>query len=200
MDYVRNYNKVIESKFPTALSVVRTFKCGLGEFYQDLKAYITVIRKLNKGGIRSLTVKETELYHVMPKDMMKMFPTLLFSAVPLAGNAVFPLVYYFPRHFLCKHFWTIQQRSEFTTHYFKQRLMNNRPTFRCMQAELKHMEKKKNPLREPWSKILALVGSGNQPQVCDILKCKKLFEGEPYSLVHMQPAHVVSIPSVCLLS
>lgn len=165
---------------------------GVKDFYNDVKEYIKIIRIVNTSGngFKSLTRKEIELYHQMPKDMMKVGPVLLVSALPFANYIVFPLAYLFPRHLLTHHFWNLQQKSEFTVLELKERLLHNKPVFRHLQEQLKSL--KNHKLCEPWRKILGMLGSGVQPSVEEILECQELFASAPYSIPCLRRSHVVS--------
>lgn len=205
VEYVKNYDKVIEARFPTAMHLYRTFKGGVAEFYKDLKTYILIIRKLNTtpGGLKNLNLTEIELYHTMPRDMIKIAPVLIISALPFTNSFIFPMTYYFPRQLLCHHFWTLQQRSEFQMYYLKGRLLYNRSAFRSLQAELPRMKKKQHTLFIQWARILGLLGSGVHPTTEEILECIELFTEAPYGIDYIQPNHVVrdntfsTIKSIC---
>ena len=66
---------------------------GVKDFYNDMKRYfkINTIIDASEKGIRALTRKEMEMYLQIPKDMMKVAPVLLISALPFANYVVFPL-------------------------------------------------------------------------------------------------------------
>lgn len=191
LDYVKNYEKVIEKRFPTAMDLYRTFKIGMRQFYQDLMTYMRVIRTLNTttDGLKSLNLNEIEIYHKLPRDMFKVAPVLLLSALPFTNYIIFPLAYYFPRQLLCSHFWTIQQKSVFQIYYLRKRLIHQRPTFRCLQAELDSI--KKNPLHEEWREVLGCIGSGVQPKTEQIIHCKSLFSKKPYTIENLHGHHLV---------
>lgn len=198
-EYIKNYDKILEKRFPSATQVFRIFMVGVKDFYNDVKEYMKIIRILNTSGkgFTSLTRKEIELYHQMPKDMMKVGPVLLISALPFANYVIFPLAYLFPRHLLTSHFWNLQQKSEFTVLWLKDRLMHNRPVFRHLQEPLKTL--KCHELYEPWKKILGMLGSGVQPSVEEILECAELFADKPYSIPYLKRSHVVCKLRSCIL-
>lgn len=175
------------------MRVYRIFTVGLKDFVRDLKDYFRIIRLLNspeKNRFQSLTRREIELYHQMPKDMFKVAPVLLLSPLPFAYYIVFPLAYFFPRILLSSHFWTLQQKAEFNLFYLNRRLQHNRPLFRCVQEQLDLV--KGNKLYDDWEAILGMMGSGVQPSVEQILKCKDLFSCKPYHLFYLKRKHVVS--------
>jgi LETM1-like protein. len=93
MQLVKSYEKVLEKKFPTAMHVYRIFMVGIKDFYRDMKYYFKIYRRLSTpAGFTCLTRKEIELYHQMPKDMMRVAPMLILSTLPFANYIVLPLV------------------------------------------------------------------------------------------------------------
>jgi hypothetical protein len=93
MQLVRGYEKVLEKKFPTAMHVYRIFMVGIKDFYKDMKNYFKIHRRLSRPArFKCLTRKEIELYHRMPKDMIRVAPMLILSTLPFANYIVFPLV------------------------------------------------------------------------------------------------------------
>ncbi|KAF2899868.1 hypothetical protein ILUMI_06316 [Ignelater luminosus] len=188
--YLKTYETILEKKFPGAMRVYRVFVDGIRDFYTDFKAFVRIVRTLNTPGknLFSLTLNEIELYEQMPKDMRRVAPVLLISALPLANYVIFPLAYYFPRHLLCRHFWTLQQRSEFNIIFLRKRLIHNRPVFRHLQLQLPRL--KRHKLHKKWSNILGQLGSGVQPTVAEILEVKDLFMDEPYHLFYLSGNHV----------
>lgn len=91
--YISNYDKILEKRFPAAMHVYRVFMVGVKDFFSDMKKYykINTIMNSSERGLRALTRKEMELHLQMPKDMMKVAPVLLISALPFANYVVFPL-------------------------------------------------------------------------------------------------------------
>lgn len=193
LQYIKNANKAIERRFPNAMRTYRVFMDGLKEFYTDLKDFVRIVRILNSPGnsLANLTRKEIELYHEMPKNMLKVAPVLIFCTLPFSNYLVLPLIYLFPRQLLTSHFWNLQQKSEFSVLILKQRLMHNRPVFRHIQAELENL--KDHPLYCAWRNILGMLGSGVQPSVAKILMCKDLFVGKPYEFGYLNRNHMVCL-------
>lgn len=183
----------MDKRFPSAMRVYRMFMSGVKEFYGDLKEYVKIVRILNtsEGGFKSLTRKEIELYHQMPKDIVKVGPILLITALPFTNYIVFPLVYMFPKQLLSSHFWNLQQKSEYMIDGLKNRLLHHRPVFRHLQGHLDNM--KSHELYKPWKIILGKLGSGVQPDTEDILKCRELFVDRPYNLKYLGRNHMVSV-------
>lgn len=84
-----------------------------------------------RGNHSKLLRRELELYHQLPKDMMKVAPVLIFSAFPFAFYILLPLIYALPKQLLTSHFWTPEQKSKFETEYMHDRLVHNKPVLRC---------------------------------------------------------------------
>jgi hypothetical protein len=195
IDYVQNYDKLLEKKFPNAMSIYRVFLSGVKDFYEDMKKYLKISRIVNytatKGGLRALTRKEIETYFQLPKDMRTVAPVLLLSALPFANYVVFPLAYMYPRLFLTSHFWSETQKIEFKETFLKQRFNSNRRVFRSVQSRLEHLKSDTNSYTK-FNYILGLLGSGLHPTANEILDVKDIFAKPPYQLSSLTSGHLVS--------
>lgn len=99
-----------------------------------------------------------------------------------------------PRALLCSHFWSIQQKAEFSVIELKERLRHNRPTFRALQAKLESIPDV--VMKEKFRKIIAMLGSGVHPSAEEIIACKLLFSQGPYHLSNLSYSHCVSITTL----
>ncbi|XP_032675936.1 LETM1 domain-containing protein 1 isoform X2 [Odontomachus brunneus] len=197
MDYIKNYEHTLDQKFPRTMHVYRVFSVGSRDVYADLKRFVYAIKKQGSNGTNSLTREELQLMHTMPRDLRKLSPLFLLSAVPFTNYVIFPLALYFPRYLLTSHFWTLQQKLDFMLHDHKRRLRHNRPLFRCIQAELKTIG---DPtLKVKWRDAIACLGSGTHPTTKDIIACSVLFSGPPYSLNALKRKHMelLAIHGMC---
>ncbi|XP_076246218.1 LETM1 domain-containing protein 1 [Calliopsis andreniformis] len=194
IDYIKNYDRLLEKNFPRTMHVYRIFSIGTKDFILEVKKYILVMRKQNLYGFDSLTREELQLNYTMRNDLIRIFPVLLISAIPFTSYVIFPLAYYFPRYLLTSHYWTLQQKLDFMLLNHKKRLKHNRPLFRCMQAELPNIENQ--ILRAKWNDIIACLGSGTHPHAEDIITCCELFTGQPYSLDHLRRKHIIELLSI----
>uniref|UniRef100_A0A034W6R5 LETM1 domain-containing protein 1 n=1 Tax=Bactrocera dorsalis TaxID=27457 RepID=A0A034W6R5_BACDO len=100
-DYIKNYEKLLEKNFPSAMKLYRTYVDGVMDFYNDMKSYLKIARIVNNSpmGLKALNRKELELYMQMPRDMMKVAPALIVVALPLVGYVAMPLIYFYVRIF-----------------------------------------------------------------------------------------------------
>lgn len=190
MDYIKNYEHTLEKKFPRTVQMYRIFSVGSRSVYTDLKRFVSAVKKQGSNGIDSLTREELQLMHTMPKDLRKLSPLFLLSALPFTNYIIFPLALYFPHYLLTSHYWTLQQRLEFMLSNHKSRLKHNRPLFRCIQAELKTIEDQ--TLKMKWRDVIACLGSGTHPTTKDIIACSELFSSRPYSFNALKRRHMVS--------
>lgn len=95
MNYMKNYDQVLEKKFPAAMKVYRVFSVGIKDFYLEMKQFLKITRIVHTSsqGLRALTRRELEIYYQMPKDMLRVAPVLALSALPFANYVIFPLAY-----------------------------------------------------------------------------------------------------------
>ena len=96
INYVKNYEKVLETRFPKAMRVYRVFSVGIKDFYRDTKEFVRVkglVRnaKKNGRGVHSLSLKDIDNFYRMPREMLRVAPVLLISALPFANYVIFPL-------------------------------------------------------------------------------------------------------------
>ncbi|CAG4942908.1 unnamed protein product [Colias eurytheme] len=189
IEYVKNYTKVLETRFPAAMRMYRVFSIGIKDFLRDLKAYISLrIKFARDQGFSNMSRQDIELYEKMPSDMWKIAPVLVLSAIPFGNYIIFPLAFLKPKKLLSSHFWSIQQRVEFSVQDLRDRLKYNRSVFRALQEKLDLIPE--GQIKERWERIIALLGSGVHPTANDIIECKELFMKEPYHLAQLSYAHV----------
>ncbi|XP_047524766.1 LETM1 domain-containing protein 1 [Pieris napi] len=189
IQYVKNYTKVLEVRFPAAMKMYRVFSIGIKDFLRDLKAYITLRIKFTRDqGFSKMSRQDIELYEKMPGDMWKIAPVLILSTIPFGNYIIFPLALLKPKKLLCSHFWSIQQRVEFSMQDLTERLRHNRAVFRALQEKMGSIPE--SDLKVKWEKIIALLGSGVHPTPNDVIACEKLFTMSPYSLKDLSYSHM----------
>lgn len=189
IDYVKNYEKVLDKNFPKTMHVYRVFSIGTKEFYGDLKRYMQVRKKIRNTGIDSLTREELQLSFTFPKDLFKISPVLLISAVPFTNYIIFPLAFYFPHKILTSHYWSIQDKLNFMLSEHKNRIKHFKPLLRCLQSQVNKVQD--TNLQKQLKKIIAHLGSGTHPTPDSVLKCKTLFSASPFALKKLKRKHMV---------
>lgn len=170
----------------------RVFSVGVKDFFNDMKNYwkISKIVSSTPRGLEALNRKEIELYYQMPKDMIRVAPVLLISALPFANYVIFPLAYMFPRHLLTSHFWSLEQRINFQQYSLKDRISNNKKIFRCLQSHRDLIKEK--PYYTEFKRLLGQLGSGLHPTAEEIIEIKDIFTKKPFHLDFLGSAHLVS--------
>ncbi|GIY52657.1 LETM1 domain-containing protein 1 [Caerostris extrusa] len=187
--FVEGYERILETKFPSAFKIYQVFSVGTKTLYTDITEYIRISSTLSAGkSVRDLQRKELEVYFQVPKDLIKVGPILLLAALPFANYVILPVIYLFPRKCLTYHFWTLQQKENFSLAYQRKRLLFYRPVFRNLQARVQDIQD--DALRNRCQDIFYKIGSGVHPSVDEIVQVKRLFIDKPYGIFNMSLAHL----------
>lgn len=95
LNYVKNYENVLEKKFPGAMKVYRVFMDGVKLFYRDMIDHFKIRKRLvlQETDMTTMTRQELELIYQMPNYIRKMGPLLLVSAIPMAHYVTMPIAY-----------------------------------------------------------------------------------------------------------
>lgn len=93
VNYIKNYEQVLEKKFPGAMRVYRVFMDGVKLFGRDMVELVKIRSKIAIGekDYDTMTRHELELCHQMPHDMRKVGPLILISAIPFAHYVTMPI-------------------------------------------------------------------------------------------------------------
>lgn len=89
-----------------------------------------VRKKIRNTGVDSLTREELQLTFTFPKDLIKISPFLLISAIPFTNYIISPLAFYFSHKILKSHYWSIQDKLNFMMSEHKERLKHYKPLLR----------------------------------------------------------------------
>ncbi|KAI4501309.1 hypothetical protein M0802_003682 [Mischocyttarus mexicanus] len=198
VNYIKSYEVTLNKKFPKAMSLFRIFSNGTKNLFSDLQTYTTILWKQNQSGLNSLTTKEIQLAYSIPKDIIKISPVLFISIIPFTNFVIAPFAYFFPRQMLTHHFWTAEQKKDFTLYYYKERLKYSRPLFYCMGTKVTQIND--ILLRRKWNGIITCLDSGGHPTVKTIISCITLFESSPYSLETLESKHMNNLLGIHELS
>lgn len=101
----------------------------------------------------------------------------------------------FPRHVLCTHFWTIEQRQKFSAQALGHRLHHNLQVFRFMQSKAEQL-KSDVPLAQPLRTMLGKLGSGHHPTTEEIFALDDIFTKSPFGLDSLPYNHLVIIAAI----
>lgn len=93
INYLKNYDTILEKKFPGAMKVYRVFMDGVKFFGRDMVQYVKIRHQMliHDKEITSMTRQELELYYKMPYNIRKVGPILLISAIPFAHYVTMPI-------------------------------------------------------------------------------------------------------------
>jgi len=191
LQFIQSYERILEKRFPRTFKIYRVFTIGTKDFTRDSLQYFRISRELFGGKrVNEFNYKELLVYFQTPKDMLRVGPVLLVSALPFTQYIVFPLAYLLPKQLLSHHFWTIEQRQRFQIIDQKKRLYYYRPVFRHIQSKLSTVSLEDN-LQDKCGVVLAKLGSGTHPSVEQILDIKHIFTTNPFGLQNLKSRHLV---------
>lgn len=93
VNYIKNYDKVLEKNFPGAMRVYRVYMDGVKLFGRDMIALLKIRSKIAIGDkdFDTMTRHELEICSQMPNDMRKVGPLILISAIPFAHYVTMPI-------------------------------------------------------------------------------------------------------------
>lgn len=101
----------------------------------------------------------------------------------------------FPKRFLSPHFWSIQQRFQFTTEFLQDRLRHQLPVLRFLQSRLGQLRSNETAFQQ-MRHVLGRLGAGQHATVDDVLLLTPTLSNAPYSLESLPQNVLVSISGV----
>lgn len=173
-----------------------TFNQGTKELLKDTMLYVKISANLRFGfNVRNLTYKELVVYNEIPRALMKVGPTLILSALPAAQYVIFPLAYKFPKYLLSQHFYSIEQRVDFSVADLTKRLHHSRPVFRHLQEKVDQIKGTEGDpdVKQKCQEVFDLLGSGFHPSIDQVLQLKPVFESNPFGLRYLKGPHLYSL-------
>lgn len=99
----------------------------------------------------------------------------------------------FPKHLLSPHFWSMQQRYQFSTDMLQDRLRYQRHVFRFMQSKLDSLRDDDRTNFEKMRHVLGRLGSGQHPTVDEIKGLDQILTESDYSFQSLPHYHLVCI-------
>lgn len=99
--------------------------------------------------------------------------------------------YMFPKHLLSPHFWSMQQRYQFSTDMLQDRLRYQRHVFRFLQSKLDSLRDDREKF-ERMRHVLGRLGSGQHPTVAEIQGLQQIITDSEYSFQSLPHYHLVS--------
>ncbi|XP_017772822.1 PREDICTED: LETM1 domain-containing protein 1 [Nicrophorus vespilloides] len=187
LQYVTKYEQILAKRFPKAMDVYKVIVMGVKDFYTDVKQFVKIIKIMNAPGnsISTLTRREIELYNKMPRDMLKIAPVLIISALPFANYVIFPLALMFPKHLLTHHFWNKDQKQEFRMIYLQRQLRLNYVIYQDLMNQLETRKKFYHVAH-----IFEEMEKGRPIDVRDLILCKQEFMEKPFHLIYLRHSHI----------
>ncbi|XP_065834671.1 LETM1 domain-containing protein 1-like [Oscarella lobularis] len=174
-----------QSFFSRIKSLVKTFIGGCKLLWTDLKISRDLIIKEKH---EKLTRRETQFILQTKRDALKLVPTLLAFCIPFVGYAVPPLAFLYPRLLLTRHFWTDQQKENFSADEYKSRFQNYLPVVKTVAAAV-HYAPNIREIRPLCDKVV-----NEEPMsINEFLRLSQLFESSDLSLEKLPKYHLVRL-------
>lgn len=170
------------------MHVYKLISVGTKDLYVDLKKYLTIKKKETLHGCENLSREELHLNYSMPRDLAKITPVLLVLAVPFTNYILFPMAYFFPKKILTSHYWTPEQRDQFTSIDHKARRKHMERIFTSLQQEGHVIE---SDTKDHWEELTKTLTNKRDPSPDAVLACKPLFSDGPFSLQCIKRPHLV---------
>lgn len=184
------YERFLERRYPKVFQVYKIFKIGIRDFIADTKMYYDVTTDLWTGkSLNDFTRKELGVYRQYPKDVWKVSPVLIISALPFANYVVFPIAYMYPKWFLSPQFWTSEQKETIWGGQLAKRLRHCPLALRHLRVRHTHMDDD-HPLQEKLKVTLNKIRHFQNLSVAEILDLKPLFEDYPCHIEKISIAYV----------
>ena len=118
LDYLPGYEKAVSKIVPEKfVQVSRLFIRGVKLIFQDMKSFSSVHSILSgtqdpEKACLTMSRQQLEIYETLPRDLLRVGPVIVLSALPMAQYAVFPIALMYPKKLLSHHFWTEEQKRD----------------------------------------------------------------------------------------
>eukprot|EP01137_Pigoraptor_chileana_P017681 Opistho-2@6227 len=176
-----------------AKKILGPFMTGSKALYNDYKKMRAIKRKLKDfHGDRTKLTRE-ELIHLWetPRDVRKTLPLVIFFWVPTIGYLSPLLGYFFPKQLLSKQFWTPEQKEQFASDDFKNKVTAAEDVIECLRRDCEKIARDHAVLR----KVLDTVTSGGEASPKDLLALLPLFM-DALDLKNLPVTHLRALASV----
>lgn len=193
-NYIRNFESLLAKRFPKAMTVYRGFMDGVSFFYQDVKQFMKILPKVNVPGksLHKLTRHELEIYERVPREMVKLAPVLIGSALPAGYMVLMPLAYLFPKQLMTEHFWTPEQKKRFGDEKMINRLKHSNAIIKlltapnvCIQSQIVDAKL--------WLLLQAEMKTKQIILPHKYIGCIDMFKGIPFHLDKMSRLHLMHL-------
>ncbi|XP_078287497.1 LETM1 domain-containing protein 1 isoform X3 [Rhinoraja longicauda] len=176
------YEQFLEKNFPRFYVIYSTFFRGFHILYLDFKEVNGIRNKMANKGLKynQLPYREMEKLRQFRRDVIKVMPVVLLAIPPFANYLVFILMYFFPRQFLIRHFWTHDQQQEFKEiyHSFRAQVYPD-----AVSGLIKAASKVKDKrLKKQLLTLGNKVQDGIHPEIFQLHMVAKLFLGHPLAI------------------
>ncbi|NXN29470.1 LTMD1 protein, partial [Nycticryphes semicollaris] len=204
----RKYERFLERTFPRFYVLYATFTRGVQALFLEFKEIRKIKSKMHhqRLSIHQLPYRDMErLRQVQPgagdtfrRDVIKAIPIGIIAIPPFANFLVIVLMYFFPRQFLIRYFWTPSQQVEFLDAYDTIRRDSYPQVVTNIALAARSLPEPQ--LQKRLQELCAEVQRGSQPRVAELYAVRSLFSGSPLGLNKLQVSHVKALSRVLFLT
>ncbi|XP_059811835.1 LETM1 domain-containing protein 1 isoform X1 [Hypanus sabinus] len=188
------YERFLERNFPRFYVIYSNFFRGFRLLYLDFKEVHEIKHNMADKGLKynQLPYRKMEKLRQFRRDVIKVIPVVLLSIPPFANYIVFVLMYFFPRQFLMRHFWTLEQQLEYkeTYHSLRAQVYPDAVSGLIKAASKVNDKQLKHQLINLGNKVQ----EGIHPEISQLHTVARLFSRKPLRIHHIdsQQAEVFS--------
>jgi len=187
--YLKSYGDVLKKAFPdTLVKTYRVFSNGSSSLLRDMKIYRRV-NSLELTSTTSVSRSDLEVYTNLPRELVRVAPVLLVSALPFAQNIVFPLALMFPRRLLSAHFWNEEQLEQ----HQRDEILHREQAMATLSQKLDEMLPQAQ--KELLTQLVDTILTTNYQTHTDLLDLKILFSG-PLVLTNIRRHHAKALANI----
>ncbi|NXE56666.1 LTMD1 protein, partial [Casuarius casuarius] len=201
------YERFLERTFPRFYVLYATFMKGIQALFLEVKEVRKIKLKMShqRLNFHQLPYREMErlrqvglgaraVLRQFRRDLIKAIPIGIIAIPPFANFLVIVLMYFFPRQFLIRYFWTPRQQVEFLDAYHAIRREVYPDVVESLALAARSLPEPR--LRELCTKVQR----GSQPRVAELYAVRGLFSASPLGLNKLRVSHVKALSHVLFLT
>ncbi|XP_061871289.1 LETM1 domain-containing protein 1 [Colius striatus] len=194
------YERFLARTCPRFHLLYSAFSGGVRDFILEVKEIRKIRSHMSRQGLsaRQLPYREMERLRQFRRDVLKAVPIGLIAIPPFANFLVIVLMYFFPRQFLTRHFWTGEQRERFLAADAAARRASYGHVLGALAAATHslHGHQQQQRLQD----LCQEVQRGRQPCVAELCALRSLFSGSPLGLNHLRGSHLKALSRILFLT
>eukprot|EP00076_Gallus_gallus_P035864 XP_025001402.1 LETM1 domain-containing protein 1 [Gallus gallus] len=194
------YERFLQRSFPRLYALHSAFTAGLEALLADAREVRQIRQTMAREGLSAaqLNYRDMERLRQFRRDVLKAVPVALIAIPPFANFLVLLLMYFFPRQFLIRHFWTPRQQQQFSEENHSARRAAYAAVLSCLDTAVQSLPEQR--LQHRLRELCLQVRRGRHPRVAELCAVRALFSGPALRLAELRAAHVRALSRVLFLT